>query len=160
MILYILLSILVIFFEVSLRDINILSDVSFLFIVIGLLFWQRRYKAALVCGFICAFFVDLILQDHLGKTVFSLFGPLCVLTFFDNLLRVESGLSREIYLVVSVATSIFICDFLFDLVFLESEFFISLVIKRIFLSVIVSLLFSLIFGRFLHFEEGKTGKYL
>jgi hypothetical protein len=160
MLIIILLSVVILLFEVSFREINLLADISLFFIFVNLLFWHKRYKPALICGVVCSFLIDLILQNHLGRTMFSLFGPLLILTFFDNLLRVESKLSRVIFLVVSVSSSIFVSDVLFELVFWQGELFFALIVKRIIVSVTIALLLSTVFGQILLAPETKAGKYL
>lgn len=148
-ILIILLSMFIILFEVSFIEIVIFSNVSFIFIIVNLFFWSKRYDIAIWCGMISGILIDLVLQKHLGETIFSLFFPLLILSFFDSLLRIESKLSRVIFSLTSTASSIFILDFLFKLVFLNSTFTLGIVVKRIVISVIVLLFLSMLIGNVL-----------
>jgi len=160
MVIFLLISLVIIFFEVSLREIALLNDICLLFISIDLLFWFKRYKISIICGLVSGFFVDILLQNHLGQSLLALYGPLFILTFFDNLLRIDSNLSRTLYLVVSVSFSIFISNFLFELLFWRGELIFAFVIRRIVISVVISLLASLIFGKFLLAGEDRSKKYL
>lgn len=159
MVIYILMTIFVVFFEVSLREINILSNISILFILINLCFWFKRHRAAIICGFISGFLIDLFLQNHLGKSIFSLFCPIFIFTFFDNLLRVDSKMSRTIYLVASTASGVFISDFLFELIFWEGDLIFVFVVKRIIISVVIALLLSLFLGKYFIIDEDRLNKY-
>jgi hypothetical protein len=151
-----LLSLFIILFEVSFREITLLSNISLMVIVVNLLFWYKRYRTAFVVGILSSFIVDLFLERHLGETVFCLFIPLLIFTIFDGILRIESKLSRIIFSVVSSISSIFISQVLIQLVFLDSSIIINDFLKEVIASVVILIVTSLLFGRFLVLNEKKS----
>lgn len=158
-ILIIVLLLVTVLFEVTLREIFFLSDISFLFIMISLFFWYRRYRVAIICGVIASILIDLVLQNHLGKTLFSLFCPLLILAVFDNLLWIESKLSRIVFSILSTVLSIFVSDLLFELVFFRGEFLVGIMVKRMIISIIVLILLNLFLGGLLLPGENSSKKY-
>lgn len=158
MIIITLLSVSIILFEVSFREITIFEDLSLMFIIINLFYWLKRYDVAIWVGVISSLLIDLILQNKFGQTQLCVFLPLFILTFFDNLLKLESRLSRLVFSSVSAASTIFMSDFLLKLFFFNGEFNMNVVIRRIIISVIILILLNILFGKII-FKEEKGSKY-
>lgn len=139
----------IVLFEVSLVEINILSGISFLFILINLFYWFGRPRVAIISGVIASILIDLILQNYLGKTLFSLFAPMLVLTIFEGILKLEGKVSKIIFALVSTIAGIFIWEFLFKLVFFNGTISPSLILTKMIISGIFVIILSIIFSRFI-----------
>ncbi len=158
-IIILLVSLFIIIFEVSFREVLLFSDISIVFILVNLFYWSKKYKSAILSGILSAVFIDLMLQNKLGETLLSIFIPILILSFFDNILRIESKLSKIVFSLLSTASSIFISDFLLKLVFLGSQFSILSVFKRIIISCVVLLVLSLIINS-ISLNNKKVSKYI
>ena len=148
-----LLSLGIILFETSFVNINILRYVSFLFIIINLLYWNKRYKIAIFSGVISCIIIDLILQNNFGKTMFSMFVPILLLSFLDVFLKLEGRVSRIVFSVAGTLLSLFLFHFLFDLLFLKNEIDIALILKKSILSVISLLILSIFIEKMFPIKE-------
>ncbi|MBN2015971.1 hypothetical protein JW766_04000 [Candidatus Dojkabacteria bacterium] len=153
-----ILTIFVILFEISLREISIFNHIALLFILVNLFFWFKKYRYAVGIGVIAGFIIDLVMQNHLGETLLAIFAPLFILSLFDNILKIESRVSRIMFSAFSTGISIFISDFLVHLVYLNSVFDISALVKRIIVSVIVVAFLGLAFGNLL-VQDNKTSRF-
>lgn len=159
MISIILMSILILLFEISFREVILFQNLSLFFILINILYWSKRYRLAIVIGFIVGFFIDLFLQSHFGETLFSVFLPLLVLTFFDSLLRIEGSLNRTIFSSIGTAFAIFLREILFELVFWEGDFEPSAVMRTVVVSIVFVLIINIFFSKYL-LADKKEGAFL
>ncbi|MBU0975349.1 MAG: hypothetical protein ABIE03_02680 [Patescibacteria group bacterium] len=150
----------IILFEVSLVEIALFSNICLLFIVVNLLFWFKKYKLAFVCGIVSALLIDLLLQIQLGRTMISLFIPLLILDFFDSLLRVEGKISRIIFSVLGVISSILISDMLFEFIFISGGLNIGNLISKILISTIITVSLGLILNQSWIPETEKDSGYI
>ncbi len=155
----ILLILLIIFLDVAFCEVNIISDIVFLFVLVNFLYWFRRYKLALVAGIIASIFIDLVMQREFGESLFSLILPILLLSIFDNILRIDTKVSSIVFAVVSTICSIFISDFLFDLLYLNLSLNMTLLLKRMFFSSGFLITICLLFGNSIEVKERKRSRY-
>lgn len=148
-----LLSLGIIFSETILTEVVLFKYLNLLFLVVNLLFWYKRYKIALIVGFLSSIIIDLILQNSLGRSMFSLFVPILVLNLFDIILKLEGKLTRIIFSSVGTLLSIFINYVLFGLLFLNDEISIEIILKRGIFSLLVLLILSMFIEKFLPMEK-------
>jgi hypothetical protein len=73
----------------------------------------------------------------LGRTLLALYIPIFVFTIVESLLKVENTISRVIFAILCCALSIFLTDFLFDLLFWKGTISFVFVVNQI---IITSLL--------------------
>jgi len=158
-VLTIVASIALVLFEVSLREITLFSHVCGLILTVNTLYWFGRHKPAIAIGVISGFLVDLMVQNRFGETVLSIFIPLLILSFFDNLLQVEGKGSRIVLTTVGSVFAILISDFLLKLLFWEGNLEFSLVVRRMLVTSFLGIILTLLFGKFIQKTE-KEGKYL
>lgn len=151
-------TILLIFIEVSLKQVSFLRSVSFLFIIVNLLFWSGRFSKAVIIGLISATLIDLMLQEHLGVTVVSLFLPLFFLTVIDNILKIETRLSRLIFSLLSLNLSILIARAFFQFIFLSEKISFADLFSKMLVSSSILLIFFAIFSRLLIDSKGYKFK--
>ena len=151
-----LLSLGIIFSETILTEVVLFKYLNLLFLVVNLLFWYKRYKIALIVGFLSSIIIDLILQNSLGRSMFSLFVPILVLNLFDIILKLEGKLTRIIFSSVGTLLSIFINYVLFGLLFLNDEISIEIILKRGIFSLLVLLILSMFIEKFLPMEKKNT----
>lgn len=159
MIIVIILAIFVTLFEVSFREIVLFQHVSLLFLTVNTLFWFRRYVPAFVMGCVGGVLIDLLHQGHFGETVFSLFLPLLILSFFDSILQLESRLSRLFFSILGTSVSIFVLNVLLELIFWEGNLVVFEVVKTAVVSSLIVAGTHLFFGKYLG-AETKKGDYL
>lgn len=157
-ILYLVSIIGVILFEVIFRQNPLLINVSLLFILVNWLYWNKRYRTAIIFGLATSIFIDLFLQDQLGRHVLAVFIPILVLTLIDGLLHIENRLSKIIYTSVSLNLAIAISDLLFNFVYFQ-----SINLKAIFSEMLVSTIVLMVLGMILERillseEEANPGK--
>lgn len=130
-------------FETSLREIIFLGNIWFLFIITNLLFWHKRYSIAFVVGLVSSILTDLIMQNHFGATIISLFVPLLLMNFLDGFLKIEGKLSRMLFSLASLILSIVISEIVLKLLFLDSAFTLDELISSLVVSSIVLFILNL-----------------
>lgn len=150
---YLCFTIFILIFEMSLRDIVIFSHVAGLYIFVNLLFWNKKYKLGIIIGVIVSILLDLFVQNDLGRTLFSTFTPLLILSVFDGILQIDSKINRIVFSVVGTITSIVLNRILFVLVFFRGELFVDQIVTTIIVSSILIVLLNLIFSEFILKKE-------
>lgn len=153
----IILTIVVLFFEISFRDIKIFQYISLLFILVNLFYWFKQYRLAFVIGIIASLLIDLFLQNHLGRTLLALFVPLIFLTIVESFLKVENIISRALFGVAGCALSIFLSDFLFELLFWKGTLSFVYVTNQIIISGTLLVLIGFVFGSMLMPKADRRG---
>jgi len=154
-----IITIIIIIFEVSLKEISMLSNLSLCFILINLLFWFKQYKVAFWSGVLSAILIDLIMQNQIGTFLFSLFAPILFLTFIDNIIKIDSKISHILFAIISLIISILLSDFIMKLIFLKYGLSLALIVKRILFSGLFLIFLSFVFGRIFLKERGSNLKY-
>ncbi len=144
-ILSILIILLIVFFEVSLKEVGMFSYFGFLFTLVNLFYWAKRYKLAIFSGVISSIIIDLSLQRNLGMTLFSLFLPILIFTVFDGLLQLESKFSRIIFSSIGAGFSVLIESLIFPLLFLKGSIFLSYIISKMLITTIGAIVFNTLF---------------
>lgn len=160
MFLFGLLTILILVFELSLKQILILNNICLFLIVINILFWFKRYKKAITLGVLMAILLDLFLQKHIGQGLITVFLPIFILVIIDNLLKVESKISRIIYSAISLNFSIFISEVLFNLLYFNELINLRIMLSRMIISTLVIVIIGAIFGKFILKERDASSKQI
>jgi hypothetical protein len=146
---------LVVIFESSLREISIFTNISLLFALFNFLYWFKSYKIVFIGATISAILIDIFLHNHIGETLFAFYCPLFILTVCDNLLKIESKISRIIFSILGTIFSIFISGLLFGLLFWNGGIKIALLVKETIISSLFVFSISILFGSLLLKTEKK-----
>lgn len=160
MFLFGLLTILILVFELSLNQLLIMNNICLFLIVINILFWFKRYQESIVLGGVLAILLDLFLQRHLGQGLITVFLPIFLLIIIDNLLKIESKISRIIYSAASLNFSIFISEVLFNLLYFSELINLRLMLTRMLVSTLIIILIGGVFGRFILKEQDASSKHI
>jgi len=155
----ILLTLSIIILDIALCEVSIFTHIVFLFVLVNFFYWFKRYKVALISGLIASVIIDLAMQKQFGESLFALVVPILILSIFDNILRIETKISSIIFAVLCTIISIFISDFLFNLLYLSLSINANLLVRRILFSSGFLIIISLIFGNLIEVDRSK-GKIL
>jgi len=152
----VLITISIVILELVSTEIILLQYFNFLVILINLLYWFRRFNIAIICSFIAGILLDLIVQNPLGKTTFSLFIPILVTTLFDNIMQVESRVNRVAFSLISATFAIFISEVLFKLIFWDGEIVLVAIIKEMLYSGVLLLILHILLEKVLMKKEERS----
>lgn len=129
------------------QNLFLLKYINWILVVSMSIFWFGDYKKAVIIGLSAGIIFDGLIQSPLGITAFSMMLPLLLMLLIDNLIRINSNLSKLVIAEISLALGLIILRLsnfgevsVTDFTFRLKETLIKILVSGLFL-----LLFSLLF---------------